>query len=130
LQQVASVLQQDIKPGCQILQLPVMAFPEGGQVGQVGNGAHLWLPLILEDYRWTYGAVRGTMAGKFWTMNPPTAKQISSKLNSNEICAVLIDSRGGDADTLSIELLRSQNNSLRLKTIGDYQIATRKNNSP
>jgi hypothetical protein len=70
------------------------------------------------------------MAGKFWTMNPPTAKQIASKLNSNEICAVLIDSRGGDADTLSIELLRSQNNSLRLKTIGEYQIATRKNNSP
>jgi hypothetical protein len=129
LRQVATVIQQSIKPGCQILQLPIMALPEGGQIGQVGNGSHLWLPLILEDYRWTYGAVRGTMAGKFWTMNPPTAKQIVSKLNSNEICAVLIDSRGGDADTLSIELLRSQNNSLRLKTIGDYQIATRKNNS-
>jgi len=63
-------------------------------------------------------------------MSPPSVKQIVSKLNSNEICAVLIDSRVGDADTLSIELLRSQDNSLRFKTIGDYQIATRKNNSP
>ena len=130
LQNTASVIRSELEPGCHILQLPIMALPEGGQIGQVGNGSHLWLPLILEDYRWTYGAVRGTTAGKFWTMNPPTAKQIVSKLTSNKICAVLIDSRGGDADTLSIELLRSQNNSLRLKTIGDYQIATRKNNSP
>ena len=94
LQQVAAVIQQEIKPGCQILQLPIMAFPEGGQVGQVGNGAHLWLPLLTSGFRWSYGAPKGTQAGDYWPklIGKPLRLQVESAVEDN-FCAVVIDLR-------------------------------------
>jgi len=62
----AQRVQQAVAPGCSILQLPIMLFPEGVPVGEVGNGEHLWLPLLTRDLRWSYGAGKGTTEGKFW----------------------------------------------------------------
>ena len=107
-----------------------MALPEGGQVGQVGNGDHLWLPLILEEYRWTYGAVRGTTAGNFWTVSPPSATQIISKLVSKKICAVVIDSRGGTADTQSTELLEKHSDRVKIESVSYYHVLTLDNSVP
>ena len=130
LQESASLIRAKIEPGCQILQLPIMALPEGGQVGQVGNGDHLWLPLILEEYRWTYGAVRGTTAGNFWTVSPPSATQIISKLISKKICAVVIDSRGGAADTQSTELLEKHSDRVKIESVSYYHVLTLDNSVP
>ena len=92
LQQVAAVIQQEIRPGCQILQLPIMAFPEGGQVGQVGNGAHLWLPILASGFRWSYGAPKGTKQGEYWIQNQIDIVQYAKNL---AFCAVLTDNRSG-----------------------------------
>jgi phosphoglycerol transferase len=94
LQQVASVLQQDIKPGCKILQLPLMAFPEGGQVGQVGNGAHLWLPMLTSGFRWSYGAPKGTETGDYWPqLAGESIKLQVNTANRKNFCSIIVDLR-------------------------------------
>jgi len=122
LQQVAAVIRQATKPGCQILQLPQMQFPEGGQIGLVGAGSHLWLPLLLEDLRWTFGGMKGTVAGDFWLLNQFSAEQIVSKLYSKELCAVVIDTREGGADKLTQELINSLNPSLTIESPSYYKV--------
>jgi hypothetical protein len=124
LQQVAAVIQREIKPGCQILQLPLMVFPEGGQVGQVGNGAHLWLPMLTSGFRWSYGALNGTRAGDYWTTANNSSLQIISKLQTHELCAVLIDSRHGRSDILSEAITNSRVSDLVFNSISYYQIVT------
>lgn len=96
LEVVAAYIQKEIEPGCKILQLPIMKFPEGGQVGQVGNGAHLWLPLLTSGFQWSYGAPKGTEAGDYW----PNLAQESVQLQiesavQKSFCAVIVDLRGG-----------------------------------
>lgn len=94
LQQVAEVIQQNVKPGCRILQLPLMAFPEGGQVGQVGNGAHLWLPMLTSGFRWSYGAPKGTQVGEYWSKLAGESIQVQVKTAAKDsFCAVIIDLR-------------------------------------
>lgn len=94
LQQVARVIQQNVKPGCQILQLPIMAFPEGGQVGQVGNGAHLWLPMLTSGFHWSYGAPKGTQAGDYWPNLAGESIRLQVNLASQKnFCSVVVDLR-------------------------------------
>jgi hypothetical protein len=90
LEQVAAVIQQNVKPGCQILQLPIMAFPEGGQVEGISNGNHLWLPIITDGFRWSYGAPKGTKAGNYWLI--PTIEEspnIFRYASEEGFCAVV-----------------------------------------
>jgi hypothetical protein len=122
LQQVAVVVRQATKPGCQILQLPQMQFPEGGQIGLVGAGSHLWLPLLLEDLRWTFGGMKGTVAGNYWSVNRFSAEQIILKLQNEELCAVVIDTREGGAEKLTQELLNSRDISLTTESSSYYRI--------
>ena len=71
-----------------------MAFPEGGQVGQVGNGAHLWLPMLTSGFRWSYGAPKGTQVGDFWPKLAGGSIQTQVKNASREaFCSVIIDLR-------------------------------------
>ena len=96
LQQVAAVIQEEIRPGCQILQLPIMAFPEGGQVGQVGNGAHLWLPMLTSGFRWSYGAPKGTQVGDYWPQLAGKSVKVQIKTaEKNNFCAIVLDLRSG-----------------------------------
>jgi hypothetical protein len=90
LQQVASEIQQEIKPGCQILQLPIMVFPEGGQVEGISNGNHLWLPLITHGFRWSYGAPKGTQAGDYWlTHAEEEPTKVFSAASEDGFCAAV-----------------------------------------
>jgi hypothetical protein len=94
LQQVAAVIQEEIGPGCQILQLPIMAFPEGGQVGQVGNGAHLWLPMLTSGFRWSYGAPKGTQVGDYWPQLAGKSVKVQIEAaEQNNFCAIVLDLR-------------------------------------
>ena len=101
LQQVAAVIQREIKPGCQILQLPIMAFPEGGQVGQVGNGSHLWLPMLTNRFHWSYGAPKGTTEGDYW-IKKYSIDQIVGFAKSLKFCAVLVDNRAGQPQPVAL----------------------------
>jgi hypothetical protein len=88
----ATRIQQAVDPGCSILQLPIMLFPEGAPVGEVGNGEHLWLPLLSQNLRWSYGAPKGTTEGKFWGdffgASPTLPIEKARELN---FCAVVVN---------------------------------------
>lgn len=90
------VIERKVPGDCSILQLPLMLFPEGGMVGQVGNGNHLWLPLVTDGRRWSYGAPKGTKEGDFWKdllgAPPEAAVQRARDLG---FCAVVLDARSG-----------------------------------
>ena len=92
LQEDANSIEQLVTPGCSILQLPIMLYPEGVPVGDVGNGEHLWLPLLSKDLRWSYGAGKGTAEGKYWGeffgANPLLPIQRARELG---FCAVVVN---------------------------------------
>jgi hypothetical protein len=67
LRNFAQEIQRAVPRGCSILQLPIMKYPEGGQIDGVGNGEHLWLPLLTEGFRWSYGAPKGSESGDYWS---------------------------------------------------------------
>ena len=88
----ANAIQKTLRAGCSVLQLPIMMSPEGGQVGDVGNGEHYWLPLLTKDLRWSYGAGKATSEGKFWAPyagdDPAPAIAIAKRLG---FCGVLVN---------------------------------------
>ena len=95
LSEDAKKIQGVLQPGCSVLQLPIMMSPEGGQVGDVGNGEHYWLPLLTKDLKWSYGAGKGTIEGSFWQnyagANTSIAIQKAKELG---FCAVLVNLQG------------------------------------
>jgi phosphoglycerol transferase len=95
LSEDAKKIQGVLRPGCSVLQLPIMMSPEGGQVGDVGNGEHYWLPLLTKDLKWSYGAGKGTIEGSFWQnyagANTSIAIQKAKELG---FCAVLVNLQG------------------------------------
>jgi phosphoglycerol transferase len=120
LQIVAEFIQREVEPGCRILQLPIMEFPEGGQVGQVGNGNHLWLPLLTDGFHWSYGAPKGTFAGDYWTSHKlGSIEAIAQKASDDSFCAILLDRRSGaDFNPTALSPYISS------KTIGEYVLFT------
>jgi phosphoglycerol transferase len=102
LEEDAEKIQRELRPGCSVLQLPIMVSPEGGQVGDVGNGEHYWLPLLTDNLSWSYGAGKGTLQGKFW--EPYAGGDPSLAINKAKglgFCAVLVNFQGHqDRDTL------------------------------
>jgi phosphoglycerol transferase len=92
LEQDARKIQEVIRPGCSLLQLPIMMSPEGGQVGDVRNGEHYWLPLLTKNLRWSYGAGKGTPEGMFWQTYAGTNASLSiKKAKELGFCAVLVN---------------------------------------
>ena len=88
----ANRIQQTVEPDCSILQLPIMLFPEGGQVEGVGNGEHLWMPLLTKQLRWSYGSAKGTADGKFWATYVGASPLLPiEKARELNFCAVLVN---------------------------------------
>jgi hypothetical protein len=56
-----------------------MEYPEGGQINGVGNGEHLWLPLLTEGLSWSYGAPKGSNAGDYWSNFIGASPELSMK---------------------------------------------------
>jgi hypothetical protein len=75
----AQEVQRKAPRGCAILQLPIMEYPEGGQIDGVGNGEHLWLPLLTEGFRWSYGAPKGSAPGDYWSKFIGASPELSMK---------------------------------------------------
>ena len=91
LEDTARLIQKNLEAGCQVLQLPIMAFPEGGQIGLMGNGYHLWLPLLTEGFHWSYGAPKGSKSGDFW--QGLSNEEAVSRAADLDFCAVVLDKR-------------------------------------
>ena len=91
LKTFAQEVQRKVPRGCSILQLPIMEYPEGGEINGVGNGEHLWLPLLTDGFRWSYGAPKGSVPGDYWSKfigaSPDLARNHAAELG---FCAVVI----------------------------------------
>lgn len=88
---VVSELESEVDAGCGIVQLPIQEFPEAGTVGAMGDYDQ-FLPALYAttDLRFSYGAVRGTLAGDYWGQRTTDAEVAAGILESGA-CAVLVD---------------------------------------
>lgn len=80
---------------CGILQLPYMAYPEFGRIGEINDYDHFWTSLTNPGKSWSYGAVKNTGASVWASQLPgvPTADD-AALLAANGFCAVHLDLRG------------------------------------
>ncbi len=93
----SSVLRANVQPGCSILLLPTILYPEGGIVNDVNSGDHFRLGILNPQYRWSYGASKFTSEGRYWE----SAAQDSQGDGVGEIlrakslgfCAAVLDTR-------------------------------------
>ena len=89
LERIASRIERNIPKDCSILQLPIMAFPEGGIVEGVGNGDHLWFPLLMDGYRWSYGSPKGSESGDYWLKFQSSQELAVAEAKSRQFCGML-----------------------------------------
>jgi len=89
-------------PKCPVLQTPVMRAFEGGDVGPVRNGDHYWPGIVSSSSTWTYGAIKGTIAGEFLPlMSELWAEELFRWYSQSDVCGVWADTRASQVDLLS-----------------------------
>jgi hypothetical protein len=77
---------------CGVVELPLKGFPETGQIGNMGDYDEA-LPFInatSNSLRWSYGAVRGTKAGDFWS-SATSPSSFAELVRESGACAVQVD---------------------------------------
>jgi phosphoglycerol transferase len=95
----AESLANETEVGCPILQFPVIrAFSSEAPNGLASTQMY-WLPLLLPDRRWSFGAPAGTRAGEFWSraMKIGITHTFIQAIESN-VCGVVVDRRGYETD--------------------------------
>jgi len=88
------VVNAAIPENCGILQLPNMAYPEGGTVRGVNDYDHFWTSITNPEKKWSYGAVKNTDAG-IWSAQLaelPTDQQVAN-MHAADFCAIHLDTR-------------------------------------
>jgi hypothetical protein len=93
-----------ITDNCGVLQLPNMAYPEFGVVGDINDYDHFWVSINNPGKRWSYGAIKSTDAG-IWSAQMPNVPndQQTSLLRGANFCAIHVDRRGWpDSETETI----------------------------
>ena len=83
-----------IPENCGILQLPNMAYPEGGVVRGVNDYDHFWTSITNPGKKWSYGSVKNTDAG-IWSAQLaelPTDEQVAH-MRTADFCAIHLDTR-------------------------------------
>ena len=95
----AESLMNQTSTGCAILQFPIIRAYSTEAPNGLASTQMYWLPLLLSDRRWSFGAPAGTSAGEFW----PNAMKIGlthvfTKARELDFCGVVIDRRGYATD--------------------------------
>jgi phosphoglycerol transferase len=95
----AESLMNETSTGCAILQFPVVRAYSSEAPNGLSPSQMYWLPLLLPDRRWSFGAPAGTSAGEFW----PNAMKIGlthvfTKARELDFCGVVVDRRGYETD--------------------------------
>lgn len=91
----AEELNQAVPGDCGVLQLPFMAFPEGGQKALMQQYDHLWPALMNRDKSWSFGAMKGTEAGVWQAaLGDVLERDDLAPLAAGGFCAVHVDRRG------------------------------------
>ena len=103
LRGLVSAKGSDLEPGCPILNVPVMSFPEALPPGQTFAYDQLLPYLAGIPGPFSYGAIRGQL-GSRWTdhlaIQPAT---LAEQAAAEGFCAILVDSLGLDSDSPSLD---------------------------
>lgn len=123
---VAKIVQSSFQSGCTILQIPLMPYPEGGRVGNVGDGQHLLLPLLTTGFRWSYGAIKGTNEAKYWPILASEAAVDGDYWDLLEdTCGAVIDRRAAGSDPVSDFFLTHIAEQFKAIDIENYRLIIR-----
>ena len=101
LRAFTQTLAAAVGPDCQVLQLPIVAFPEEPPPGSMADYDHL-LPAINSPatLRWSYGAIRGTDRADWQFALPVDShERLLEDAIAAGFCAVQVDLDGYAAST-------------------------------
>lgn len=102
-------LERATSPGCGVLQLPVMRFPEGYLPEGYDANSQLWQHLTSSRLAWSHGGMSGTRAGDWLLaleLSDPVA--LVSDLRAAGFCAVEVDTAGVDPTAPAVTALTSR----------------------
>ena len=87
----ATQVDDELRPGCGVIQLPLKAFPESGPVGEMADYDH-FMPYIYSqgNLKWSYGAVLGTKSGDYWD-KVQSRSQFVEKASTSGACAIMVN---------------------------------------
>ncbi len=94
------------EPGCGVLQLPVMRFPEGTLPPGYDSNAQLLQHLTTRRLAWSHGGMSGTRAGD-WAqgIDLDDPARLLRELRATGFCAVEVDTAGVALETPAVAAL-------------------------
>ena len=93
----------EIAPGCPVLNIPLMSFPEAIPPGRMEAYDHM-LPFLAESpWRFSYGAIRGQLGSRWTDHLAVQPEPMSEQLAAEGFCGVLIDTAGLDETVPSLD---------------------------
>jgi phosphoglycerol transferase len=95
----ADALKTETSDECALLQFPIIRTYSKDAPNSLSPIHMFWLPLMLPDRRWSFGAPAGTKAGEYW----PDIMKIGishafHKALELDVCGIVIDRRGYETD--------------------------------
>lgn len=101
-------LEAELEPGCSILQLPIIPFPEEGPRHGMADYDHFRPYLASQGLRWSYGAMEGTHRAD-WQLALPQRDpdRLADDAAAAGFCAIEVDTAGYAAGGSPVSSLRS-----------------------
>ena len=100
----ASEVRANVRPGCAILQLPALSNPEDwSDDREMGAYDHMWMPLYMSDFQWSFGVVAGTESGQAAQgryLGGVPLEQMLENARQDGFCAVHVDELGMSPEAL------------------------------
>ena len=94
IKEFSNQLNKKLGKDCPVLQLPIMRFPESGNIGDVTDYDHFWLYLSNPERKYSYGAVKGSQQANWQNqIETKTVKKIAAQAAAVGYCAVVVDLR-------------------------------------
>ncbi len=93
LRAITTELADELPADCGIVQLPLKGFPETGNRGEMGDYDHVLAYVADPDntLRWSYGAVRGTLAADYWQDAESSIAVFRERVLESGACAIWVD---------------------------------------
>lgn len=111
-----------LDPGCPVLQLPVVAFPEMPPVQKMPDYTHLWPYIYSSQLRWSYGAMKNTTAAEWQSRLPQDVPGILAEARRAGFCGIHLDQDGYADDTVERELNELLGEPIVMSSSGRWQL--------
>ena len=94
---IVNDIEQVSKPGCGVLTLPVLPFPENGPIGRMNDYDPLWLYVESDTLKFTYGQPKSQPEAQWQNaFAAPLTPASIDELRSAGVCGIVVDTFGYD----------------------------------